>query len=290
MVTTEATPREQTADVNGVHVRVGPWRDGGLAASVYPLAGGRGPSWVSDDPEAVALARAVIAEQRGEEVLADYLDDNPQPDTCGERAASLLRQHVTPPRVHTRTWPGSGTATVTDMANAGKRGKTCRVLRFNGWGAGAARPGTPEDRCGGFCQGVCHWLDGISLHTDFEALRAELLARLAAYTAGDPEAARVYGIVVRDEQIRGVDAPAVPLTAGVPGAWSAGADETGVTIRDLDDVNEWMEITPSRQSGSEAYRRAAKVWARVRTAKTRLEASAILRAAGCKLHGYCGRD
>ncbi|HYH65537.1 MAG TPA: hypothetical protein VD866_12645 [Urbifossiella sp.] len=30
---------------------------------------------------------------------------------------------------HIRTWPGSGCITLTDMTNAGKRGRTCRTSR-----------------------------------------------------------------------------------------------------------------------------------------------------------------
>ena len=34
--------------------------------------------------------------------------------------------------IHVQVWTGSGTARITDMTNAGKRGKTCRRLRFSG--------------------------------------------------------------------------------------------------------------------------------------------------------------
>ena len=279
--------------VNGVSLWAGEANGGGPAAAVSVYGVGL-PSWASDDAEAVALVRAVIAGEDLGEVFADYLDENPQVDhgieTCGARAARLLRAHVLPPRIHVRTWPGSGTATVTEMVNAGKRGKTCRTLRFGGWRPGYAAGGSPEARCGDFCGGVCHWLATLSLHTDFEAVRDELRGRLETYRAADPSAALAFGVSLAEHETRGVDAPKVELTAGVEGVWSAIASGEGVTIHALDDVNEWTEITPSRQHANVAYRCAAKVWADVRRAKGRHEVRAILEAAGCKFHGFCGRD
>ena len=35
--------------------------------------------------------------------------------------------------IHIRTWSGAGSGTVTDMTNAGKRGKKCRTIYFGGW-------------------------------------------------------------------------------------------------------------------------------------------------------------
>jgi hypothetical protein len=87
--------------------------------------------------------------------------------------------------------------------------------------------------------------------------------------------------------VRGVDAPKEPLQAGVEGKWSAGADESGVSLSQLDDVNEWREITHG-QMPARAYELARKVWDRVKAARTRIEASDIPTAASCKLHGYCG--
>jgi hypothetical protein len=285
-MTTQAT--ELRAEVNGVALWVGE-REGQTTAVVNVYSTGT-QGWAATSTDAVALVAQVIAGEAPPAVLADYLDDNPQElhnlPTCGARAASMLRADTVAPKVHIRTWTGSGVATVFDMTNAGKRGKMCRVIRFSGWG-NSAMSDTPEGKASDFSRGVCHWLNALPLSVPFDVIRAEMGAKFEEFrrTAGNP-----FGIEIHDEEARGVDAPKPPLTAGVPGKWSAPADEDGVSIHALDDVNEWTEITSSSQHKNVAYQKAAKVWDRVRKAKDRHEAHAILTAAGCKLHGFCGRD
>jgi hypothetical protein len=268
--------------LNGVAIGFG----GDPVTAYVSVSGIIGNTWSSTNSDAVALVRAVVAGECGGEILAEYLDEVADSSTCAERAASLLRMQVVAPKLHVRTWTGSGTASVIDMTNAGKRGKTCRMIRFSGWvNFGAAD--SPEGRVSQFSSQVIHWLNGISLHADFDEIHAELFAKVAAFKAdGNALASSVH---VYDETIRGVDAPKVELLAGVGGLWSASADENGVHIRDLADVNEWTEITSS-QSTAQAYKLAAKVWPKVQAAKTRRDASEILRAAGCRLHGFCGMD
>lgn len=88
-----------------------------------------------------------------------------------------------------------------------------------------------------------------------------------------------------------VDAPVEKLTHCVEGVFGATADENGVSLSAHNDPwNEWREITSSSQSRTQAYRLAAKVWDRVKECLTLSEAAEVLRAAGCKLHGYCAID
>lgn len=182
--------------------------------------------------------------------------------------------------IHVKVYSGSGNGTITDMANAGKRGKTCRTLTFLGDAAAVIDRlcTTPEQRA---ARGGCYALECRPVNEvrpdDFDAVCGEVRA------AAHPTTRLIDG------EIRGVDAPRPVLTAGVAGKWSAGADETGVSLHDLDDVNQWTEIT-FKQSPAKAYELARKVWDRVKAAATRYEASNILTAAGCRLHGYCAMD
>ena len=43
-------------------------------------------------------------------------------------------------KIHVRTWLGSGSCRITDMTDAGKRGRKCRVLRFSGLSTDAWAP------------------------------------------------------------------------------------------------------------------------------------------------------
>lgn len=185
--------------------------------------------------------------------------------------------------IHVRVWTGAGSARVVEMTNAGKRGKMCRMVRFSGWSpCGGDETAQRSSR---LCADVLHFLTvtvNAESNYDLVADGIRQFVRAAALPEGMAS--------VHDEEIRGIDAPREPLRAGIEGLWSASADEEGVHLRDLKDVNEWTEITSSKQTNAKAYELAVKVWDRVKEAKTRYEASTILHDAGCKLHGFCGLD
>lgn len=204
--------------------------------------------------------------------------------------------------INARLWSGCGTFRLTDMENAGKSGKLCRVLRFSGapWNwENLSHATEPQKAAARWSRQIyykvyelagvdCTYQHEIEIKMDFPAVKAILegMLRKAA-----EEGVRIDGsdLGLYEESIKGVRAPMPPLTAGVPGKWSYGADESGISGRQLDDVNEWSEITHG-QTGNAAYRIAVKVWDRVKAAKTMGEATEILRAAGARLHGYCGLD
>lgn len=179
--------------------------------------------------------------------------------------------------IHIKTFRGGGDATVIDMTQAHKRGKTCRRFRA----IGAARTyDTDADR-----NATGAMLAAADALTD-EATYDGAVAAIRAAAAG-------YGatlISFFEDTIRAVDAPLPRLVAGVDGVWSGSADETGISLADLTDrANEPRAITHN-QSNRAAYARAAKCWPQVCAAKTMYEADRILTAAGCRLHGYCAMD
>lgn len=186
--------------------------------------------------------------------------------------------------IHVRTWSGSCTATITDMTNAGKRGKRCRTLRFSGppWNGGSDLQKLAAQR-------------GRTIYYEIENLNGETFDEAADKIRGLVAEARAEGIpegyiAVYDKEIRGVDAPVPVLTHCIEDVFSVKADNSGVCLSALNDpYNEWTEIT-SRQKAGQAYRLAAKVWSEVQACKTLSEASGVLRNAGCKLHGYCAMD
>lgn len=197
--------------------------------------------------------------------------------------------------IHVQTWGGSCTARITDMMNAGKRGKRCRVLRFSGcpWGTGQ---GTELQQLAKqftncimhalieYAEGRLSLLSGQTFDEVREKIRWEVQE---ARNAGVPA---TY-VEAYDDEIRGVDAPVAALTHVVEGVFGASADEGGVSLSAHNDpYNEWREITPSSQSKGQAYRLAAKVWTKVKECRTLSEASNVLRDAGCRLHGYCAMD
>lgn len=173
-----------------------------------------------------------------------------------------------------RTWSGCKSAQIIDMTNAGRRGKTCSLVRY--WPAYTA---AAEAAAGEL---VRYLNEPETMSAGFDAILAGAEAIRARYP----------GDLNREEyMIRGVDAPAEPLAAGVAGIWSAEADENGLHLADLTDHNnEPREITDHRQSPSEAYRRAARVWPQVAASKTLRQAREILESAGCRLHHYCAMD
>jgi hypothetical protein len=193
--------------------------------------------------------------------------------------------------IHIQVWSGSCTARITDLRHAYRRGKTCRVLRVSGvpwdpWSVNGdkvkeAAVSYTRYQMANFGEGGFH-PDG-----DFDVARAAVLNVIdQARKEGVPEG---Y-LACFDETIRGIDAPREKLVAGVPGKWSGSADETGVCLLALDDVNEWAEVTHPSQTDSRAYDLARKVWHRVQQAATLHEAADLLREAGCRLHGYCRLD
>ena len=186
--------------------------------------------------------------------------------------------------VHLRTWTDSGTFTLTDMTNAGKRGKVCRTLRFSGghacWSDGVGNLAAHHS-----LQIISMVEEAVATET-FDTIRERVRDMVA--TARSEGVPADY-LTSYDEKVRGIDAPRLTLTAGVDGVWSASADDDGVSLADLNDVNEWRECTHG-QAETRAYDLARKVWGQVQAATTRHEASRILREAGCKLHGYCGLD
>lgn len=185
-----------------------------------------------------------------------------------------------PPLIHVRTWTGSGTGRVTEMRNAGKAGKTCRALRVLGTSyTGPGYAGAQQATCS-----LMALLEAADPAESFDSIAARLRAIVAGLTGSE-----AIAVTIEEETIKGIDAPRALLTAGVPGEWSAKADEDGICLRDLRDVNEWTEIT-HRQTKAAAYTIAARAWPAVLTATTRGQASDILRTAGARLHGYCAMD
>jgi hypothetical protein len=199
--------------------------------------------------------------------------------------------------VHVQVWTGTNTARVTDMSFADKAGKRCAVLTFRGWWENGPTDDPVRLDALQTTLDILRWLEEAGRETPFNLVRDRLSEIVEAAAgrglrvrlAGDESVPTHYHLALYDEEIKAIDAPKPLLTAGVEGQWSASADETGIHVRDLMSVNEWTEITHG-QTNARAYAIAKAVWPQVQTAKTRHEASAILRAAGAKLHGYCAMD
>jgi hypothetical protein len=190
--------------------------------------------------------------------------------------------------IHVHVWKGSGSARVTDMSEAGRRGRKGRVLRVSGDGRdGCDARGNPVAVAAvEATRQILAFLERCDRGVSFAEACGTVEGLVAlARGAGVPEGL----LMTYREEIRAIDAPRPLLTAGVEGKWSAGADEDGIHLADLADVNEWREITFG-QTKARAYDIARKVWDRVCQAKTLHEASRILTDVGAKLHGYCGLD
>lgn len=186
--------------------------------------------------------------------------------------------------IHVRTWQHSPNATITDMADAWKRGKRCRQIRWTG----CAPPFAPDAAGEGWQRvwALFRWLESLPESADFDAVAAELRARMAADGLPESRSAAYW-----DESIRAIDAPRPKLVAGVEGKWSASANESGVTVNeDADSYNLPCCITHHGQKDSAAYRIAAKVWDAVKACRTFSEAVDTLRAAGWRSHYYCRMD
>lgn len=187
-----------------------------------------------------------------------------------------------------QVWKGSGSARITDMENAGKRGKTCRVFRFNGLRGDFAWRGEPYIQAARFSDQVLAMLEpGRPIHgQNFDTAVAMVEAVVdQARSAGVEDA--LLGCAL--EEIRGIDAPLPELTAGNE-KWSAKADRDGVLLRDLSDQYNDPAMCTIRQSKPQAYRLAQKVWDQLADCQTMSEASKVLEAAGCKLHYWCMVD
>lgn len=187
--------------------------------------------------------------------------------------------------IHIQQWSGGPSARITDMTNAGKRGKVCRTFTWNGFRWQGQRDDNPAwyDASDASLQAEVAIRD-LTADMNFDAAVAKVRSVMADNPAGESYV-RTY-----EDTIKGIDAPRVKLLAGVADVWSGSADEDGVSLADLTDHhNEPREIT-SRQSKAEAYRLAAKVWPQVQACRTMSEAGRVLTAAGCKLHYYCAMD
>jgi hypothetical protein len=175
-------------------------------------------------------------------------------------------------KINVRVWSGSGSAFVVEMANAGKRGKTCRALRISTSAVYDRDPAYGEVR---------HFLsnlEGLDGTQDFD----DVVTMARAVKAEAPS----FEFYL--ESVRGIDAPKAKLLARNE-KFSASADESGVHLADLTDhCNEPRAL--SRGSASRAYDLAKKVWSRVELAETFHQAVEILESAGIDLHCYCGMD
>lgn len=180
--------------------------------------------------------------------------------------------------IHIKTFRGGGDATVIDMTQAHKRGKTCR--RFRAIGAMRTYDTDADRNATGAMLAAADALTA-------EATYDDAVAAIRAAADG-------YGATLIDffeDAIRAVDAPLPRLVAGVDGVWSGSADETGIRLADLTDrANEPRAITHHSQTNRAAYARAAKCWPHVCAAKTMWDAQRVLSAAGCRLHSYCSMD
>lgn len=185
--------------------------------------------------------------------------------------------------IHVKVWMGTDSVNITDMENAGKRGKLCRVAQFRGWspvGGGDEGAASRTLSCN-----VRRWAQDLPESTPFLDALATLREMVAAANLPS-HCAQLFD----DETIRGIDAPREPLTAGLPGVWAATAKEDGLVLDDLSDkLNEPAAITHG-QAGSRAYSIARKVWPAVQACNSFYEACRTLGDAGCKLHSYCRMD
>lgn len=190
--------------------------------------------------------------------------------------------------IHVRTWSGSCAARIIDMTNAGKRGKCCRVLHFSGAPWSSWEGDDIQQKAKQYTMEIIRHIEALDLATSFDAARAVITNYVAKAHADRIPATYVN---TDDREIRGIDAPVPELVHTVTGIFSAGADETGVSLHALNDpYNEWTLITAHGQKKSHAYRLAAKVWRTVQKCETLRAASDVLREAGCKLHGFCAVD
>lgn len=194
-----------------------------------------------------------------------------------------------------KTWVDRwhGLIRIIDMTDAYKRGKFLKTARIRGWDDPHQSAHQTMFRIEDEILGKDKGLDRNQMFyhgpvdVPFEEL-VNLASKMAQENnvAADP----ANQISVDFEEIKAIHAPRIPLVAGVEGVWSGSADEGGIGLNDLTDHYNEPRMITIRQSNAEAFRLAAKVWDRVKQAKTFHEAGEILREAGCKLHYYCAID
>lgn len=188
---------------------------------------------------------------------------------------------------HVQYWIGSQSARVTDMTNAGKRGKTCEQLRWQGLHISYRADATGQMKAAQELSLETEWfLTHLDPALTYEDIKIALQNFQQKAQDGQLPA-WAYQLTI--ESCKGIHAPKPLLTAGQDGIWSASADESGLTLRQLDDVNQWTSIT-HKQTNNAAYSIAAKVWDKVAAAQTMREATEILSNAGAALHSYCAMD
>lgn len=176
--------------------------------------------------------------------------------------------------INVRTWSGSQTACVTDMTNAGKRGKTCRTVHVSFAGFGQK----DEDGYGEWLHAVNTVIPSLdTAETSFDDVMTYLRA-LAA----------VAKVELRERTIRGVDAPKPVLMASGP-KFAASANEEGISIACLVDHNN-LPKGYSRGSAARAYAIAAKVFPTLTPDMGMHAVASALSAAGADMHTYCAMD
>lgn len=192
--------------------------------------------------------------------------------------------------VHIQTWR-SGSATITDLTNAGKRGKKCPQLSFRGWIPGHTS-GLTHDAFLAVeaSREVLVYLDDVE--KDQASLAFDAVVENVRTIVRDAiEKGAAANLVACDiEEIRGVDAPKPVLTAGVQGQWSAAIDKEGVHLSDDADQHNQPAAITYNQSADKAYKIAKGVWDRVQECKTFSEAYSLLSESGCRLHYWCRMD
>ena len=145
------------------------------------------------------------------------------------------------------------------MANAGKRGAVCNVLRVS-WNT---FPGRADFALQNRLGDELGWMIG---QPEFAALSFEDAAAIVESDIAEAREAGVPGWAMYSDRdtIRGIDAPRVKLEHADPeGRWTITADETGISISDLTDMNNLPRMITSRQSKAQAYAIARKVWPQV---------------------------
>lgn len=177
--------------------------------------------------------------------------------------------------INIKSWASAGNATITDMTNAGKRGKMCRRVRFAGecYAEGTDRSLTLE---------IVERLRELSESKIVKSFE-EALSWLKFKIKGS-------GLKIYEEEIKGIRAPREELSFTLEGVWSISIDESGVSLADLADRNNEPRMITTRQSANTAYNKARKVWEEVKKAKTMSQAGNVLSEAGCQLHYYCAMD
>lgn len=190
--------------------------------------------------------------------------------------------------INVQVWSGSGSVRITDMTNAGKRGKTCKILSIRGEGSRWIEPEqVVQKKAMDYTQEIILTAEVFPTDTKFEDVTKEI--EVIAHKAWADGVIPVW-LEMELREIRGVDAPKQKLIYENEN-FSACADDDGITINDKCDLhNEPSMITSHLQAKNAAYAVAVKAWTKVTQAKTFSEAGNVLRDAGARLHYYCRMD